>query len=48
MCDLMWSDPVEDSRGWHVSPRGAGYLFGSDVVDKFIRDNSIEMIVRAH
>merc|ERR1712018_539861 len=31
MCDLLWSDP-EDTQGWGVSPRGAGYLFGSDVV----------------
>jgi diadenosine tetraphosphatase ApaH/serine/threonine PP2A family protein phosphatase len=27
-CDLMWSDP-EDILDWAVSPRGAGYLFGS-------------------
>ena len=33
MCDLMWSDP-EDIDGWGLSPRGAGYLFGGDVVDK--------------
>ncbi len=32
MCDLMWSDPDEKS-GWSVSPRGAGYLFGGDIVD---------------
>ena len=31
MCDLLWSDP-EDIDGWGVSPRGAGYLFGSEVV----------------
>ena len=30
MCDLLWSDP-DDSSGWGVSPRGAGYIFGSDV-----------------
>ena len=24
MCDLLWSDP-EDTQGWGVSPRGAGY-----------------------
>ena len=27
MCDLLWSDP-EDIKGWGLSPRGAGYLFG--------------------
>jgi serine/threonine-protein phosphatase 4 catalytic subunit len=31
MCDLMWSDP-EEINGWSVSPRGAGYLFGKDIV----------------
>ncbi|OMJ25716.1 Serine/threonine-protein phosphatase 4 catalytic subunit [Smittium culicis] len=31
MCDLLWSDP-ENIIGWGLSPRGAGYLFGSDVV----------------
>jgi serine/threonine-protein phosphatase 4 catalytic subunit len=31
MCDLLWSDP-DDIPGWGLSPRGAGYLFGGDVV----------------
>ena len=48
MCDLMWSDPVDNMTGWHVSPRGAGYLFGSDIVEKFLHTNDKEMIVRAH
>ena len=47
MCDLLWSDP-EDTQGWGVSPRGAGYLFGSDVVAQFNTTNNIEMICRAH
>ena len=47
MCDLMWSDP-EDIDGWGLSPRGAGYLFGGDVVAQFSSTNSIELIARAH
>ena len=31
MCDLLWSDP-EEIDGWGLSPRGAGFLFGGDVV----------------
>jgi hypothetical protein len=47
MCDLMWSDP-EDIDGWGLSPRGAGYLFGADVVAKFNEINHIDLIARAH
>ncbi|XP_016955956.1 serine/threonine-protein phosphatase 4 catalytic subunit-like [Drosophila biarmipes] len=47
MCDLLWSDP-EDQVGWGVSPRGAGYLFGSDVVEIFNRANGLDIICRAH
>lgn len=47
MCDLMWSDP-EDIPGWNGSPRGAGFLFGEDVVQKFNHDNNLEFICRAH
>ena len=47
MCDLMWSDP-DESPGWSVSPRGAGDVFGGDIVDKFNRENKIDLICRAH
>jgi serine/threonine-protein phosphatase 4 catalytic subunit len=47
MCDLMWSDP-EDIEGWNLSPRGAGYLFGANVVEQFNRTNGLELICRAH
>ncbi|KPJ15972.1 Serine/threonine-protein phosphatase 4 catalytic subunit [Papilio machaon] len=36
------------TQGWGVSPRGAGYLFGSDVVAQFNVSNDIDMICRAH
>lgn len=35
-CDLMWSDP-EDIGSWAVSPRGAGFLFGSKVTSEVRR-----------
>ena len=37
-----------DVQGWAVSPRGAGYLFGGDVVEQFNHANALEMICRAH
>jgi serine/threonine-protein phosphatase 4 catalytic subunit len=47
MCDLLWSDP-DDVEGWALSPRGAGYLFGGDIVEEFNYTNSISLICRAH
>ena len=47
MCDLLWSDP-EERTGWGVSPRGAGYIFGSDISKKFINTNNLMIINRAH
>ena len=46
-CDLMWSDP-EDIETWSMSPRGAGWLFGSKVVAEFNHINDLTLIARAH
>eukprot|EP01121_Diplochlamys_sp_Union-15-3_P007612 TRINITY_DN1948_c0_g1_i2.p1 TRINITY_DN1948_c0_g1~~TRINITY_DN1948_c0_g1_i2.p1 ORF type:complete len:307 (+),score=51.34 TRINITY_DN1948_c0_g1_i2:51-971(+) len=46
-CDLMWSDP-EDIDTWQVSPRGAGWLFGSRVTSEFVALNNLDLICRAH
>lgn len=46
-CDLMWSDP-EEIETWQVSPRGAGWLFGSRVTAEFVKVNNLELIARAH
>lgn len=48
MCDLLWSDPEQDLKEYNVSPRGAGYLFGSRVVECFNHKNKTELISRAH
>jgi len=47
MCDLLWSDP-DDIDGWGLSPRGAGFLFGHDIVSRFNHTNGISLIARAH
>lgn len=47
MCDLLWSDP-DDIDGWGLSPRGAGFLFGADIVRQFNHKNNLSLIARAH
>jgi len=47
MADLMWSDPSE-IEGYALSERGAGYLFGADVVKEFTQHNSFDLITRSH
>lgn len=47
MCDLLWSDP-EEVVGWGLSPRGAGYLFGGNIVERFLHENDLTLIARAH
>ncbi|KAF5667896.1 phosphatase [Fusarium heterosporum] len=47
MCDLLWSDP-DEIDGWGLSPRGAGFLFGADIVKVFNHRNDLSLIARAH
>ncbi|KAK3353014.1 serine/threonine-protein phosphatase PP-X isozyme 2 [Lasiosphaeria hispida] len=47
MCDLLWSDP-DEIDGWGLSPRGAGFLFGADIVRVFNHRNDLSLIARAH
>lgn len=47
--DLMWSDPgEEDQKGFVPSSRNAGYVFGKDMVERFLETNGLTRIVRAH
>ncbi len=48
MADLVWSDPDPDRDEFSLSPRGAGYTFGAQVVKKFLEVNSMSHILRAH
>lgn len=48
MADLVWSDPDPERDEFSLSPRGAGYTFGAQVVRKFLDVNSMTHILRAH
>lgn len=48
IADIMWSDPDADKSDFCMSPRGAGYTFGADIVTHFNHVNGMKQILRAH
>jgi serine/threonine-protein phosphatase 4 catalytic subunit len=47
MADMLWSDPGHVS-GCVESERGAGYIFGPDLVHRFLFLNDAELVCRSH
>ena len=46
---MLWSDPSEDlPTEWGPNERGVSYTFSKDVVDKFLKENDLELICRGH
>ncbi|KAL9271564.1 Serine/threonine-protein phosphatase PP1-like protein [Drosera capensis] len=48
LCDLLWSDPSKDIKGWGANDRGVSYTFGSDIVAGFLDKHGLDLICRAH
>ncbi|CAE8617811.1 unnamed protein product, partial [Polarella glacialis] len=48
LCDLLWSDPAEDTAGFAPNERGVSVSFGADIVKRFLQKESLDLIVRAH
>jgi|Transcript_9466 diadenosine tetraphosphatase ApaH/serine/threonine PP2A family protein phosphatase len=48
LCDLLWSDPIDEDSDWILSTRGAGYLFGEAITSKFNELNCLSLICRSH
>ncbi|CAI0457953.1 unnamed protein product [Linum tenue] len=48
LCDLVWSDPSREVRGWGANERGVSYTFGADRVAEFLRKHDLDLICRAH
>lgn len=47
LCDLLWSDPAE-VVGFGQNDRGVSVSFGPDIVQRFLRQEDMDLIVRAH
>lgn len=48
LCDLLWSDPSNEIRGWGLNDRGVSYTFGPDMVSEFLQKHDLDLICRAH
>ena len=48
LCDLMWSDPDLNVKGWGPNDRGISVTFSSNVIEKFLSSQNLELICRAH
>ena len=48
LCDLLWSDPCLEVKGWEENERGVSYVFGADVVNVFLNKMNMDLICRAH
>ncbi|XP_072955532.1 serine/threonine-protein phosphatase PP1 isozyme 3-like [Typha angustifolia] len=48
LCDLLWSDPCKDIKGWGMNDRGVSYTFGPDIVSQFLQKHGLDLICRAH
>lgn len=48
ICDILWSDPSPDIVTWDDNEWGVSYVFGSNVVEQFLKENELDLICRAH
>lgn len=48
LCDLLWSDPDANVNGWGENERGVSYVFGAEVVNRFLKSQNLDLIVRGH
>ncbi|KAE8683089.1 Serine/threonine-protein phosphatase PP1 isozyme 2 [Hibiscus syriacus] len=48
LCDLLWSDPDREVKGWGMNDRGVSYTFGPDKVSEFLAKHDLDLVCRAH
>ena len=53
-CDMLWSDPIDSEEGKiqelykNNETRGCSYYFGSEAIKKFLKENDLVSLIRAH
>ena len=49
LCDILWSDPDPNVKDdWGTNDRGVSVTFGQKVLEKFLENNSLDLLCRAH
>ena len=48
LCDLLWSDPENSNKDWGVNDRGVSVTFNVKVLEKFLENNELDLLCRAH
>ncbi|RNF08335.1 putative protein phosphatase 1 catalitic subunit [Trypanosoma rangeli] len=51
ICDLLWSDPEAElppNVDWAPSTRRISSVFSAKALDKFLKENNLDMVCRAH
>eukprot|EP01129_Flabellula_baltica_P016645 TRINITY_DN8_c1_g2_i5.p1 TRINITY_DN8_c1_g2~~TRINITY_DN8_c1_g2_i5.p1 ORF type:complete len:347 (+),score=70.65 TRINITY_DN8_c1_g2_i5:422-1462(+) len=46
--DMLWADPTDEVSKFSPSYRGAGYIWGEAITTQFLKENNLELIIRAH
>ena len=48
LCDILWSDPESNQKSWNENDRGVSYTFNEKVLTKFLDNNNLDLLCRAH
>ena len=47
-CDILQSDPSPEVDTWGENERGFSYIFSPNIIKKFLEENNLVLICRAH
>ncbi|KAL2512057.1 Serine/threonine-protein phosphatase PP1 isozyme 4 [Abeliophyllum distichum] len=48
LCDLLWSDPSREVKGWGMNDRRVSFTFGPDKVTEFMTKHDLDVVCRGH